>query len=112
VLPFVPDDADPWQVVATLRDALAPGSYLAVCHGIVDEQSTITRALQKVYERSVQVSSSGARGRPEILRFFDGFELVGPGLVYVAEWRADGPPPDPADATQRWGLAGIGRKPR
>jgi hypothetical protein len=110
VLPFIADSDDPWQIVATLRDALAPGSYLVVCHGTDEGSAEVTRAMDKVYKRSVS-ASGGARSRADIARFFDGFDLVGPGLVYVGQWRP-GPPAGPAsDSGQRWGLVGVGRKP-
>jgi SAM-dependent methyltransferase len=107
VLPFIADAEDPWQAVAALRDALAPGSYLVVCHGTYEDRPAVTQALDKVYKGSVQ-ASGGARSRADILRFFDGLDLVDPGLVYVGQWRP-GPHPDAAD--HRWGLAGVGRKP-
>ena len=36
VLHFVPDGADPAQILATLRDAVCPGSYLVICHACRD----------------------------------------------------------------------------
>ena len=49
-------------------------------------------------------------GRADILRFFDGFEVPGPGLVMIAHWRPDTPVRD--DPGKFWGgLAGVGRKP-
>jgi hypothetical protein len=51
------------------------------------------------------------RSRAEILRFFDGFDLVEPGLVYIAQWRPDSPASVPDDPSQFWVLAGVGRKP-
>jgi SAM-dependent methyltransferase len=107
VLPFIADADDPWQIVATLRDALAPGSYLVVCHGTYADKPAATEALDKVYKSSVQ-ARGGARSRADILRFFDGFELIDPGLVYVQQWRPGVPLGEPG---QRWGLAGVGRKP-
>ena len=111
VLPFISDDEDPWRSVAALRDALAPGSYLALCHGTDESNPSQMKSLTKVYRSSIS-SQSSARSRAEILRFFDGFDLVDPGLVYIGQWR----PGVPADAVtggpdQFWGLVGIGRKP-
>jgi hypothetical protein len=86
VLHFVPDEQDPWRVVATLRDALPSGSYFVLGHGSVGENAT-TRAVTTVYNRNV-AGGIRLRSREEIMRFFDGFELVEPGLVYVPQWRA------------------------
>ena len=90
VLHFVADDDDPWQITSALRDALAPGSYLAVSHITDAGDPAKTQAIEKVYTRSV--STGGRfRSRDEVLRFFGSFELVDPGLVYVPEWRPDSP---------------------
>jgi SAM-dependent methyltransferase len=110
VLPFLSDVEDPWQVVATLRDALAPGSYLVICHATHEGQPEVTQELGRVYRSSVQ-ASGGTRTRAGILRFFDGFELVPPGLTDVGQWRPGAAEPGPEADAQRWGLVGIGRKP-
>jgi hypothetical protein len=106
VLTFVTDAENPWQIVGMLRDALAPGSYLAICHATTEQdRAEVTEALSKVYLSSVP-STGSSRSRADIARFFEGFELVSPGIVYVGQW------PDPAASPgQRWGLAGVGRKP-
>src|SRR6185312_8833177 len=78
VLHFVSDAEDPWQIVATLRDALAPGSYLVLCHGTDEGTPEVARAVAKVYNRGVDTALH-LRSRAEIMRFFDGFELVDPG---------------------------------
>jgi hypothetical protein len=49
------------------------------------------------------------RGRAEILRLFDGFDLVDRGLVQLPYWRPDEPPSD--DAGKLWILGAVGRKP-
>jgi hypothetical protein len=73
--------------------------YLAVAH-----------ATEKVYNRSVSTELH-LRSRAEIQRFFDGFELVDPGLVYVPLWRPDSPGDVPGDPGQFGCLVGVGRKP-
>ncbi|HEX5294433.1 MAG TPA: SAM-dependent methyltransferase [Streptosporangiaceae bacterium] len=110
VLPFVSDAEDPRRIVAVLRDTLAPGSYLAICHATSDGRPAVTEAMDKVYRGSVQAGGT-IRGRADILRFFDGFELVEPGLVNVPLWRPDSPADVPADPEQFWVLAGVGVKP-
>lgn len=110
VLPFLADDEDPWGVVARLRDALAPGSYLVLCHGTADSKPVIARAAEKVYNRTV-ATHLHPRSRTGILRFFDGFELAEPGLVWVPQWRPDDPADVPDDPSQFWCLAGVGRRP-
>jgi hypothetical protein len=110
VLHFIGDSEEPWRLVATLRDALAPGSYLAICHGTSEGTPAALRAAERVYNRSV-ATSVRVRPRADILAFFDGFDLVEPGLVYIPEWRPDSPEDVPEDPTKYWGLVGVGRKP-
>jgi S-adenosyl methyltransferase len=110
VLHFLTDAEDPWRVVATLRDALAPGSYLVLGHGTGDGSPAAVGAARKVYNRSVATQVQ-LRSHAEILRFFDGFELVEPGVVYVPLWRPDSPEDVPSDPAKFWCQIGVGRKP-
>ena len=110
VLHFLTDAEDPWRVVATLRDALAPGSYLVLGHGTGDGSPVTVGAAKEMYNRSV-ATQVNLRSHAEILRFFDGFELVEPGLVYVPLWRPDSPADIPSDPAKFWCQAGVGRKP-
>jgi hypothetical protein len=106
VLHFISDAEDPWRIVATLRDALAPGSYLALCHGTEEGKPAAAHAAEKLYHRSV-ASNLHMRPRAQIERFFDGFELVPPGVVDIPSWRPD----EPVDSGKFWGgLVGVARK--
>jgi len=110
VLPFISDAEDPWRIVATLRDALAPGSYLVLCHATDESKPTVVQAAEKMYNRSVSTQAR-VRSRAAILRFFDGFELVDPGLVYMPLWRPGSPDDVPDDPRKFWALVGVGQKP-
>ena len=110
VLHFIADAEDPWRIVATLRDALAPGSYLVLGHATHEGRPAVAHATEKVYNRSVSTQLH-LRSRAEIQRFFDGFDLVDPGLVYVPLWRPDSPADVPRDPSQFGCLVGVGRKP-
>jgi SAM-dependent methyltransferase len=107
VLHFISDDDDPRKVVAALRDAIPPGSYLVLSHvsGDIRRESAANAA---VHYKKV-TSGATLRGREEILRFFAGLELIDPGVVQVPYWRPD--EPAAADADKVWILGGIGRKP-
>jgi hypothetical protein len=108
VLHFLEDSDDPWQIVAQLRDALAPGSYLVLSHATAEAKPRVAAAANTVYMNKVRARGA-VRSRQEILRFFDGFTMVDPGLVYLPQWRpdpADSPSADPADI---WLLAGVGK---
>ena len=108
VLHFIADADDPWRIVATLRHAIAPGSYLVLCHGTDESKPAVAQAFEEVYNRSI-TAQGHVRSRTEILRFFDGFDLVDPGLVFMPQWRPDSPADLPDDPSQFWGLAGVGR---
>jgi hypothetical protein len=110
VLHFLADAEDPWRVVATLRDALAPGSYLVLGHGTDAGSPAKVGPASQMYNRSVATPVK-LRSHAEILRFFDGFELVEPGLVYVPLWRPDSPADVPEDPDKFWCQVGVARKP-
>jgi hypothetical protein len=110
VLHFVADAEEPHRIVAEYRDHVAPGSYLVVSHGPVvsaeEDPTGIVGSVTSVYRQaSAQLH---VRPRPEIVRFFDGFELIEPGVVWITEWRPD--PGIPAEGPPRSLLGGVGRK--
>jgi SAM-dependent methyltransferase len=109
ILHFLADAEDPWRIVATLRDALAPGSFLVISHGTNEDQPDVANAVQKVYNRGV-ATALHLRSHQDILRFFDGFTVVDPGLVYIPQWRPD-PADDIPENPSRYGnLVGVGQK--
>ena len=111
VLHFIDDAEDPWQIVATLRDALPPGAIWPWATPPPRATLPWPRPLETVYNRSVSTQVH-VRSRDEILRFFDGFELLDPGLVYIPQWRPDSPADPPGDPSKFWGeLVGVARKP-
>jgi len=107
VMHFVPDSEDPYGIVAALRDGLAPGSYLAMVHlsGDFVEQDAAAQAVS-IYEHAS--APLRPRSKAEVLRFFDGFELVPPGLVPKHEWRPDDGGPGHRTSNVSWGA--VGRK--
>jgi hypothetical protein len=110
VLHFIPDADSPYQIVATLRDALAPGSYLVISHGCSDARPDVTSVLETVYKSKV-AAQVRTRTREEIARFFGGFTLIDPGLAWVPQWRPDRPEDIPEQPEKYWFLAGAGRLP-
>ena len=103
-LAYIPDDEVAYGVVRTLRDAMAPGSYIVIVHPSFHGGSPdLVERLSQLYASAAQ---NKARSYDEILRFFDGFELVEPGLVHISSWR----PEDPvAQTLHPLGLVGVGR---
>jgi SAM-dependent methyltransferase len=108
VLHFIPDDQQPGRIVAQLRDALAPGSYLALSHASADGTPPAGQQdAQAVYARAG--NAIVMRGHADIARLLDGWRLVPPGIVPCPAWRPEpGHEPDP-DADQFPGYAAIGR---
>jgi SAM-dependent methyltransferase len=108
VLHFIGDADNPEQLVATLRDALPPGSYLVVSHGCSDGRPEILSKFEAVYKSKV-AAQGRARTSAEIARFFDGFTLVDPGLVWLPQWRPERPEDVPEDPEKYWFLSGVGQ---
>jgi SAM-dependent methyltransferase len=106
VLQHVDDADNPHAIVATLFDALPAGSHLALSHPASDIEA---QAQGKLAERLNQTMAEKVtmRDRAQITRFFDGLELVEPGLVRVPRWR----PASVLEAQSPAGLwGGVGRK--
>ncbi len=107
-LHLVPDERHPVEVVANYRDAVASSSYLAITHGTQDGRPDFQHIVD-LYRGSAS-SQFVTRPRAEVERFFDGFDLIDPGLVHMTEWRPD--TPFQADEAAHDGCyAGVGRKP-
>ncbi|MFJ8105946.1 SAM-dependent methyltransferase [Streptomyces sp. NPDC096132] len=109
ILHFVEDADDPYAAVAELGAALAPGSVLVLSHasyeGIPLPQKRAEGAVG-VYKdiRNPLIM----RSRDEIARFFEGYDMVEPGLVPMPEWRPETAPED-EDPYAFSGFAGVGR---
>jgi SAM-dependent methyltransferase len=113
VVHFLQDSEDPYGRVARLTRALAPGSHLAMSHATVDFLSPeAVSALNVEIERDRRLSRDPAtpRDRAAFARFFDGMELVPPGIVALPDWRSELPPaqrPSAADVSYHCAVARI-----
>jgi len=107
ILHAIPDADDPWAIVATIMDAVPPGSYLAISTSAGDLLGPqALRRLQDTWKGSVQQQLT-FRDREQVARFFAGTDLVEPGLVPVDEWRAQ-PGTTGKGNSAMW--AAVGRK--
>ena len=106
VMHLVSDEDDPAGIVASLKSAVPPGSYLALSHPAADiDADAMADAQQR--QNQMQAEQVRFRRRDEVAGFFDGLEMIEPGLVRAPEWR----PGTPAEAQARAALwAGLGRK--
>jgi SAM-dependent methyltransferase len=85
VLHFLPDFDDPAGIIETFRQAMAPGSYLALSHNTGDGQSAdVVADIEQIYESAT--SPMVFRSHSEIQRLFDGFDILPPGLVRPGRW--------------------------
>ena len=79
-LHLIADEAEPHKIIAEYRDQLAPGSYMAITHGTLEDgPAGEGQAAESVYRQAS--SQLHVRPLPDVLRFFEGFELVEPGLT-------------------------------
>ncbi|MDF2707684.1 SAM-dependent methyltransferase [Nonomuraea muscovyensis] len=115
LLHLVPDDDDPQGFVARYREALAPGSYLALSHVGSDVD---TERIMRVAEFYKQANSPFCpRTGEEIAAFFGDFDLIPPGLATGLSPDIGWPFIDPDEVPfmdehlARMGYAGVGRKP-
>jgi hypothetical protein len=84
VLPFISEDVDPYAVAGRLLERLAPESYLSLTHCTGDFAPHAWEAVAGAYGR--RVIALRPRSRAEVLRFFRGLDLAGPGLVTAHRW--------------------------
>ena len=108
VLGHIPDSDNPHAIVGRLLDALPSGSYLVIDDG-ADIDPAYVGAVQDFSQNPNSASPYYPRSHEQITRFFDGLELVEPGVVSTSQWRPESSP---------WGApveisdyAGVGRKP-
>jgi S-adenosyl methyltransferase len=107
ILQHIDEAEDPYAIVDSLLAAVPPGSYLAISHPAADIE---TEAMAQMAERLNKLMAEKVtfRNRQQVARFFEGLELVEPGMVRVQEWR----PASEIEAKSPaalWG--GVGRKP-
>lgn len=105
ILAHMPTYDDARAIVQKLMSALPSGSYLTVSDAT--NTSEAIREAERVWNESIKPPYN-LRSPDEITGYFDGLELVEPGIVPVTQWRPDDVTgvPDHVDA-----YGGIGRKP-
>jgi hypothetical protein len=107
VLHFVPPDDDPYAHVTRFRDALCPGSFLGLSHVTGDGRELGTLAGIGAYENAS--APLILRTRSQVTEFFNGFQLIEPGVVLLSQWRPSGE--YYAQGGTRWAYCGVGEKP-
>jgi trans-aconitate methyltransferase len=107
ILHAIPPADDPYAIVAKLLDAVPPGSYLAVSHLGSDLLSQETREGIEGLSGRVMQQRMTMRSREQVARFFQGTDLVEPGLVRAEQWRPE-PGTDTTAKSCLW--CAVGRK--
>jgi O-methyltransferase involved in polyketide biosynthesis len=113
LLHLMGDDEQAMHAVARLRDAMAPGSYLAISHAVCDqdENNESIAKILKLYREGPMKDSKRQimRSEKEVLAFFADMEFVEPGVVPLSAWR-----PERDERRQSiasiWSIGGIARK--
>jgi hypothetical protein len=112
---FVPDDDNPYGLLAHYRDAVAPGSYLALTAATSDQQARpSTAVVARIYASSA--APPVGRTKDEIRRFFTGWEIVPPyegaepDVIYVGQWGAEDAAKADSEGSRVF-FAGVARRP-
>ncbi|WP_371522298.1 SAM-dependent methyltransferase [Kitasatospora sp. NBC_01300] len=108
VLHFLRDEDKPYQAVGTLMEALPSGSHLVLSHGTADFiPAEVRDRVTGIYDKAT--APLVGRTRDEVRAFFDGLDLLDPGITTVPLWRPDTAPAPGADRVSIYGA--VGRKP-
>ncbi|MEU2286263.1 SAM-dependent methyltransferase [Streptomyces sp. NPDC013178] len=109
ILHFVEDADDPYTAVAELSAALAPGSLLVLTHASYEGIPLPPERAEGAVDVYKDIRNPLImRSRDEIARFFEGYDMVEPGLVSPPLWRPQETPED-EDPYAFSGFAGVGR---
>jgi hypothetical protein len=82
---FVQDEDKPYEIVKNLVDQLCPGSFLVLAHTTYDFDPTAWERVMRVYRDGG--SPLVVRTKSDVARFFDGLDMIDPGLAPAPEWR-------------------------
>jgi hypothetical protein len=107
VLYMIPDAELPYETVGAYVSALVPGSYLAISHPASDVDAEAAAQAAREYDNSLPTTQTN-RNRAQVTKFFDGLELLPPGIVQLNQWRPEPDDEDPGIEISSW--AGLGRK--
>ncbi|AVH60729.1 MULTISPECIES: SAM-dependent methyltransferase [Streptomyces] len=102
---FITDEQDAHGIVRSLVATLPPGSHLVLSHAASDLYPELAEQVTAEYAKGgIRL---GFRTRPEVTRFFDGLDLLDPGLVTAPEWFKTAPAPAPEGSGIYTGVARI-----
>ena len=106
---FIPDESDPWGVTRRMMSRVVPGSYLALSHAVTADTG-VQEFVSQLSRESMGGRLGRLRQRHEVAPFFDGLQLVEPGLVDTTGWRPDG---SAEEQSSQWLICGaVASKPK
>jgi len=105
---FIPDEADPWAMVSRMMDHLAPGSYLAISQ-VVSDDPEVRQRMTEFALNNTRGAFGRFRKKQEVRAFFNGLEVIDPGLGDINDWHPDGR--EEPQSTQWIEFGGLARKP-
>jgi hypothetical protein len=108
ILHLISDADDPYGLVATLLRAWPAGSYLVLAHPASDIRAAQMAEMTKRVNQRMSGPKATMRDRAAVTRFFDGLELLQPGVVQPQQWR---PEPGILSPPQVTAWCGVARKP-
>lgn len=112
VLHFENDDQQAYDVVARTVERLPAGSYLAVSHFTLDGINPWRRwKVGRLLKAGPEADQIRPRTRRQFARFFDGLELLSPGIVPISRWRPDLSEPDETQYAKAHVYGAVGVKP-
>ncbi|MEU8707717.1 SAM-dependent methyltransferase [Streptomyces sp. NPDC048565] len=110
LLHFISDEDGAYELVERLTEVLAPGSHVVISHLTADFHPESTRKVDEMYKANTLTLAP--RTHDEFARFFDGFDVVEPGIVAAEVWHPElGEPVPGQDDIVSPGYAAVGRKP-
>ncbi len=107
ILHLIPDADGPYGIVAELVGALPSGSYLVLAHPASDIRAEQMAEMTRRVNQRMGGRQATMRDRAAITRFFDGLELLEPGVVQPQQWR---PEPGTSCPPQVTAWCGVARK--
>ncbi|WP_091202190.1 SAM-dependent methyltransferase [Micromonospora narathiwatensis] len=110
ILHFLTDADDPYGITRRLVEALPSGSHVVISHATTDLVPREVAATAAPVTTTSMIDMA-FRTRDEFAAFFDGLELVSPGITPVTEWRPDVPPEHRTSVAQASMYAAVARKP-
>jgi len=102
------DTNGPLAVVRRVTERLAPGSYLVMCQ-LVSDDPAIRESVTTFMDQATHGNWGRVREEKDVAEWFEGMDILEPGLVEVSTWRPDGQPVVQQETTEWIEFGGVAR---